>query len=156
MRPLQETSRTSICYIISAIICFVEIAFGVTAEINQIRNNGFNSDNSLIIAFMVWLLVNLITSIFAVIGKQSSLRCYLLINELVVAIVGVGLLVISTVVWLITRGDCSGEYCPIIDIIYLGILGVILVVGIPEFFLLSEAKKVFHYCGYMEAIEVQA
>ena len=134
-------SNASVCFIISAIICFVLTVVAIVCTANFTINDGIDFLSILLIAFTTWLIVNLSASIYAVVNHAQALHCYLLISELLIAIVAIGTIVISTIIYIPLRHNCHTEYCPLADILYVFVVGLCILVGVPEVFLMNEARK---------------
>ena len=143
------------CLIISGIINVFSNYLFIKFLLEDYKYNDL-AENLFAIAYGVWQLTNLVCCIISSIDEKAakSLKIYLRVNEIFIAIVG-GLLAIALIVgWVMLH--CVGDYCLLIDLLFgLGLAGV-LGIGLTGFFMLYEALKSSKKIAYeFAAIEMK-
>jgi hypothetical protein len=124
---------------ISGIFNIVFLAF----QIRGLMVDGSNGIYSTIflIVFSSWQLTNIGLAIYCAVDQESApqFKLYFKLNQYIVGGFTALFIVIDIMIWI--SGMCSGEYCPIVDIICMCILAVILMVGISGFMVVYMAYK---------------
>jgi hypothetical protein len=128
------------------ISAFISALFNLVFLASQIRGIMIDGSRGIwsgafLIIFSTWQLANIGLAIYCAADQESApqFKLYFKLNQYIVGAFTALFIAIDIVIWI--SGSCSGEYCPIVDIICMCILAVILMVGISGFMVVYMAYK---------------
>ena len=141
MESVELGNKSSVCFVITTIICafesmlllfYVFIGFDMHYTVASI----FGS------AFVLWLLTNLVSSIYTICTHNTAMRAFLHLMTKIVIIFWATIIGLLTILWVVILATCDADHCQVFSL-FLYIYGIILLVavGLPEYFLLDETNR---------------